>query len=341
MLKILDLDIIKFILNKRRLISMIKIIDFETCRKIGNKLSSQEYLEWIETALKNKPNFVMPPKTNLQQDNGGYFHAMPCLYEDENVACVKMIGRHLLKPNEKRSVMMADLLLYESDTGILKGLLDAEYITTLRTGAAAAHSVLMYAKKEFKTIGLFGLGNIMFTCIEILMSEIKNREVIFKLYKYHNNEEKFMERFSKYENIQFELCDTYEQTVRGSDVIISAVTNTTQDFANDDCYEEGCTVIPIMTLGFQNCDLFFDKVFADDVNQIRGFKYFDKFKSITSNTEVLLGESKGRENDKERILVYNYGLAVHDLYFALQFYNNSLGLEKDVEYDYCKEKFFM
>lgn len=36
--------------------------------------------------------------------------------------------------------MMGDILLYEADTGILEALLDAEYITTLRTGAVAAHS---------------------------------------------------------------------------------------------------------------------------------------------------------------------------------------------------------
>ena len=125
-----------------------------------------------------------------------------------------------------------------------------------------------------------------------------------------------------YDNIKFELCDTYEETVLDSDVIISAVTNATEDFADDECYKEGCTVIPIMSLGFQNCDLFFDKVFTDDIDQIRGFKYFDKFKSIANNTDVLLGESEGRTNDKERILVYNYGLAVHEKFFFTEFIIN-------------------
>ena len=320
---------------------MIKIFDFETCKKMVSSLPAHLYFDWIDDALKNKSQFAMPPKTNLPQDNQGYFHCMPCLYEDGQVACVKMIARHLLKPGETRSVMMGDLLLYESDTGILKALMDAEYITTLRTGAAAAHSVIMYSKKDFSTVGLFGLGNIMFACIDILMSQIQDREITFKLYKYHNHEKRFIEHFSKYENISFELCDSYEETVRDSDVIISAVTSINENFASDDCYKEGCTVIPIMSLGFQNCDLFFDKVFADDIDQIRGFKYFDKFKSITSNTDVLLGKSEGRSNDKERILVYNYGLAIHDLYFASRFYKNSLGLEKEIEYEFCKEKFFM
>ena len=88
----------------------------------------------------------------------------------------------------------------------------------------------------------------------------------------------------------------------GSDVIISAVTRATEDFAEDDCYKEGVTIIPIMTLGFQNCDLFFDKVFTDEIEQITGFKYFNEFKSIENTTDVLLGKAEGRVNDKEKDL---------------------------------------
>ena len=320
---------------------MIKIFDFETCKKIAKEIPASEYFEWIDFALKNKSRFVMPTKTRIGQDNGDYYACMPCMYEDENLVCNKMIGRHMLKPGEERTVMMSDLLLYEADTGVLKAVMDVEYITTLRTGAAAAHSAIMYAKKDFKTVGLFGLGNIMFACIETLMSQITDRTITLKLYKYHNHEERFMEYFSKYENIEFVLCDTYEETILDSDLIISAVTRATENFAEDDAYKEGVTIIPIMTLGFQNCDLFFDKIFTDEIDQIRGFKYFNEFKSLANNTDVLLGEREGRTNDKERILVYNYGLAIHDLYFASKFYKNSQNHEKEIEYNYCKDKFFM
>lgn len=320
---------------------MIKIFDFDTCREIGKKITADSYFEWVNYALTNQSKFIMPKKTRINQEDGDYYACMPCMYADENLVCNKMIGRHMLKPGEQRSVMMSDLLLYEADTGVLKAVMDVEYITTLRTGAAAAHSAIMYAKKDFKTVGLFGLGNIMFACMEVLMSQIKDREVTFKLYKHNNHEQRFMERFSKYENITFELCDTYEETVKDSDLIISAVTRATENFASDACYKEGVTVVPIMTLGFQNCDLFFDKVYTDEIEQIRGFKYFNEFKSCVNHTEVLNGNAKGRENDQERILVYNYGLAIHDLYFASQFYKNSSDMEKEIEYNYCKEKFFM
>ena len=35
-------------------------------------------------------------------------------------------------------------------------------------------------------------------------------------------------------------------------------------------------------------------------------------------TDVILGKKSGRKSDKERILIYDYGLAIHDLYFAAQ-----------------------
>ena len=45
-----------------------------------------------------------------------------------------------------------------------------------------------------KNIDIFNLtvslGNIMFACIDVLMSQIQDREVTFKLYKYHDHEKR-------------------------------------------------------------------------------------------------------------------------------------------------------
>lgn len=239
--------------------------------------------------------------------------------------------------------MMGDMLIYEADSGILKGVMDAEYITTLRTGAVAAHSALLFGRKDFTTIGLLGLGNIMTVCFETLLSVLKrngdNRQLTVKLYKHHRQEERFAERFKNEPSVKFIFADTYEEVFSDTDVIISAVTKATQNFAGDECFKEGATVIPICTMGFQNCDLFFDKVFTDEIEQIRGFKYFDKFHSLANVTDVLLGKREGRTNDRERILVYNYGIAIHDLYFAMKLMDRCQG--EDVEYNFCKEKFFM
>lgn len=317
---------------------MMKILDFEVIKETCGNIDTSEFLSWVNDAFVKKNEYVMPVKTRLNQQNGNYFAVMPCI--NDKYAMVKMIGRHELKDGEKRATMMSDMLVYESDTGILKAVMDGEYITTLRTGSVAAHAAITYCKEYSSIIGCIGLGNIMTVCLDVLLGSDPKRNWTVKLHKYHNNELRIIQRYSKYSNVKFVVCDSYEETITDSDIIFSAVTRVTENFCDDSVYKEGCTVIPIMTMGFQNCDLFFDKIFTDEINQIRNFKYFNKFKSLSNTTDVLLKLKKGRESNTERILVYNYGLAIHDLYFASKILDTSNKFT-EIEYNYCKEKYFM
>lgn len=103
--------------------------------------------------------------------------------------------------------MMGDMLIYEADSGILKAVMDAEYITTLRTGVVAAYSALLFGKKGFNIIGLLGLGNIMTVCFETLLAKMKaegeERNLTVKLYKHHGQEERFAKKFKDAENVHF------------------------------------------------------------------------------------------------------------------------------------------
>lgn len=318
----------------------MKIIDFKAIKDYAQNLNPSEWYKWVDYALKHKSDFEMPAKSRISQPDGNYFNVMPVLSPKDNVAMVKMIGRHNLVSGEKRSSMMGDIMFYQANTGILKAVMDAEYITTLRTGAVAAHSAKIFAKKGAKTYGLIGLGNIMTVCFQTLMAKLdKNVTYTVKLYKHHDQEKRFTNKFSYLKNVKFVFCDTYESVIADSDVIISAVTKADKNFAKDEFFKKGVTVIPICTMGFQNCDLFFDKVFTDEIDQIIGFKYFNKFKSLTNVTDVLNKKEPGRTNDKERIIVYNYGIAIHDLYFATKFYNLIKG--QNVNYHYPTEKYFM
>ncbi len=319
----------------------MKILDFETIRLLAQDINPVKFYDWIDYALKNKSEFMMPNKLPFGPKDIMSLSAAPAYWGKNNISAVKVLGRYKLTEEEKRSLMMGDILLYEGNTGILKAVMDAVYMTTLRTAAQAVHSTIMYSKRDFRVIGLIGLGNIMTSYMQILLSKIGDRNIIVKLYKYKEQEKRFEEKFKYCKNISFVECGTYEDVIKGSDVIVSAVSKVDKNFADDDCYDDGCTVIPIMTMGFQNCDLFFDKVFTDEIDQIRNFKYFNLFRSVNNTSDVLKGAVMGRSSERERILVYNYGLAIQDLYFANQFYERSAGFGKNIDYQYSKEKYFM
>ena len=51
------------------------------------------------------------------------------------------------------------------------------------------------------------------------------------------------------------------------------------------------------------------------------FGNFNKFKDFSEVVDVLNKKHEGRKNDKEKIMVYNIGIGMHDTYFALNIYN--------------------
>ena len=78
----------------------------------------------------------------------------------------------------------------------------------------------------------------------------------------------------------------------------------------------GILEVPVPTRGFQNRELVFDRVFADDRAHVENFKYFNRFRRFDEISNVLNGLSAGRESNEEKILSYNIGIAIHDIYFA-------------------------
>lgn len=198
--------------------------------------------------------------------------------------------------------------------------MDGTWITAMRTGAVAAHSILLFAKNHFSVIGMMGLGNTARAALLVLSERLREREITVKLLKYKGQEEIFADRFSDYKNLRFVYVNTAAEMVRGSDVVISGATYLPQDVCPDECFSEGVLVVPIHTLGFTNCDLFFDKVFADDLGHVHNFKNFNKFRQFAEVCDVVNGVKSGRENDTERILVYNIGVSIHDIHFAASIY---------------------
>ena len=124
--------------------------------------------------------------------------------------------------------------------------------------------------------------------------------------------------------------------------MFSCVTEAKQNFCEDkDAFRKGCTIIPVHTKGFQNCDLFFDKIFGDDTDHLHGFRYFNQFKQFAEISDVLTGKAKGRENDEERILSYNIGLGLHDIIFASKIYSKLKDSAQDIVIERQTDKFWI
>lgn len=296
----------------------MKAISFEDIRKAG--IEPAQCMEWVADSIKRKSEALLPAKTSLHpNDKGTFCNFMPCIVPDSNGGLwggVKVVTRY----PRRKPALDSKLLLFDAQSGETLALMDADWITAMRTGAVAAHSIGLLAKKGFSEISIMGLGNTGRATLLMLEEVVSDRDLNITLLRHKGQEELFIERFAGFDNLHFSFADSYEGLVKGADVVVSAVTYLPDDICSDRCFKEGVLVVPVHTRGFTNCDLSFDKVFADDTAHVSNFKNFAKFHSFAEVSDVVNGRSKGRENDAERILAYNIGIAMHDVVFAAQVY---------------------
>lgn len=300
-------------------------------------ITPEEAYDWAEYVIKNKNKMILPPKISIKPETqeGVFCNVMPCYLE--RYGGVKMVTRY----PDRVPALDSQILLLDTKTGVTKAVVDANLITALRTGAVCVHSLLQFAVKDFSVIGMMGLGNVARAIMIVLLNKVTDRKLTVKLLKYNDEHLLFAERFKDYDNVEFVCVDTARELVADSDVVISAVTYAGQNICEDEYFKPGVVVIPVHTLGFTNCDLFFDKVFADDYGHVKDFKYFSRFRNFAEVSDVVKGIKPGRESDEERILVYNIGIALHDIYFAGKIYDKIGENAKDVEFKAPSDRFWL
>lgn len=290
----------------------MRIISSEEIERLG--ITPEQSVEWVREAFLLKDRCQLPPKISLHPRGNDFFNTMPCLLPEEyhTFGC-KVVSR--VKGNHP--ALKSEMMVFDTLSGGMTALVNCDWITARRTGAVAALAINTLRASESKIYSFIGLGAMAHATLDCFFATNKDKEIVVRLKRYKDQAEKVIERYQNVENVTFEITDSMEELVRGADVIVSCITDADGLLVEDtNLFKPGVLVVPVHTRGFQNCDTVFDKVFADDEGHVKGFKYFSQFRKFGELAKILSGESKGRESDNERILSYNIGLGLHDIYFA-------------------------
>ena len=296
-------------------------------------------VDWAKESFSIKNKAQLPAKISVHPQGNDFFTSMPCLLPQEfSRFGIKVVHRIV----GGIPALGSDILLYDSNTGELLALLGGDWITAMRTGAVATLAIQTLKATDATTYSFIGLGNTARATMLCLLDSQKNTHHTVQLLKYKDQADSFIERFGAYPNVTFSIIDNIENLISNSDVIISCITDaSTLICPKNDLFKEGCLVVPIHTRGFQNCDLFFDKVYGDDTDHVKGFRYFSQFKQYAELEDVLSGRTAGRENDHERILSYNIGLGLHDILFASKIYDSLSAQSPEIKIEREVSKFWI
>lgn len=298
----------------------MKIISEQIIRSLG--ITPKECMAWIYESFSIKGKAQLPAKISVHPANCDFFTSMPCLLPVSEGGNIRYFGiKEVHRIEGAVPSLGSDMLLYNAINGDLLALIDCDWITTMRTGAVAAASAKALRKSNANVYGFIGLGNTARASLLCTLESEPDKNFSVKLLRYKDQAEQFIERFSIYKNVTFEVLDDINELVCGSDVFISCITSANGLLVEDErTFKPGITVIPVHMRGLQNCDTTFDRVFGDDTDHVKGFKYFSQFKEYNEIGEVFAGRDLGRRNDEQRIIDYNYGLALHDVVYASKIY---------------------
>lgn len=186
----------------------MKLLTFD--KILQAKINPLSCYDWVEEVLKRKDESILPAKISLKPNIAEVFYnVMPSILLWKNWAGVKLVTRY----PQRKPVLDSQILLYDLTTGKNLALVDGNWITSMRTGAVAAHSVKLLAVNHFSTIGIIGLGNTARAFLLVLLSLYPNKPLTVKIKKYKDQHDLFIKRFSEFHNIEFICCETLRETV--------------------------------------------------------------------------------------------------------------------------------
>lgn len=320
----------------------MRVISQQLIRSLG--ITPNQCVQWIYESFAQKGESQLPAKISVHPTDTDFFTSMPCLLAQRKGTTHRYFGMKEIHRIEGAIPSLgSDILLYDANNGKLLALIDGDWITTMRTGAVAAVSSRALRKSNATTYGFVGLGNTARAALLCILEAEQDKLFKVKLLRYKDQAESFVKRFASYKNVEFEIVDDINEIARTSDVFISCITSAHGLLVEDEhIFQPGVTVIPVHMRGLQNCDTTFDRVFGDDTDHIRNFKYFPQFNDYNEIGEVLAGRDPGRKSDQQRIIDYNYGLGLHDVVFASKLYELTLGMDvPSIDINKETEKFWI
>ncbi len=100
--------------------------------------------------------WVMPPKIYLDAPPNGDFRAMPA--RGSGLAILKWVTSFPHNPERGLPVVDGTICVSDADTGAIRGIVNVQAVTALRTGAVAAVAAQELAREDARTVGIVGCG---------------------------------------------------------------------------------------------------------------------------------------------------------------------------------------
>ena len=318
----------------------ISILSKQDLEKI---LEMPKVIEGVETVykLKSSGKTVVWPylEHHFPEYNAVTDVKSGVIYGDVNLHGLKMLNTFPMNSEKSLPSFNGLLMVFDSTTGLPLGIMDASYITCMRTGAAGAIGAKALARRDSETLFVLGAGKqSIYQIAATLISFPQLKKVYIAAALDYDNARQFAasleKRLSDEFNIesggvQFLAAENMEEALGESDIVIT-ITPARKPVIKKEWIKPGThlSCVGADMLGKEEIEPEIFKgarVFCDDINQCVNVGESElpvktgviKRENIAGEIgQVLSGEKEGRKSAEDITIFDATGIALLDLITA-------------------------
>lgn len=278
----------------------------------------------------------MPAKVYLDiKKYNGDFRAMPAYIESTQSCSLKWVNAHPDNSKHNLPSVMAVLILNDPKTGFPLSIMDATYLTALRTGAAGAVAAKYLSDKKSRVVGLVGCGVQAVTQLQMLRSIRRIKEV--RVWGHKPDLIKTFIRKMRLTGERMLMATTIEACVDQADIVVTT-TPVRRPIVNSDWIKPGAHInaIGADAEGKQELDsslLVNGVVVIDDwaqashsgeINVPLRKKLISKRSIHATLGDIVAGQASTKPNSDEISIFDSTGLAIQDAAVAHLIYRKAV-----------------
>jgi ornithine cyclodeaminase len=275
---------------------------------------------------------VLEPRVHLEPgaEFRGHWNVLRSYVRPLGTAGVKVVGDFVDNHTRGLPSELGLITLFDPASGAPTAIVDAELITSLRTGALTAVGAKHLARADSRVLGHVGARGTAFWNVVLLDSLFGFDEIRVTSARPASREE-FGHRLEERLGKPVRVVGSVREAVEGADVVVEATRLLEPEpILHTAWLDDVAFVVPYGTMSAVEPDLLdaIDKVVVDDWEQCKPGGRFGALREhvdrglLTRESlyaelgEIVAGRKPGRESDAERILFWHRGLASCDIALA-------------------------
>ena len=297
-------------------------------------VTMREVIDAVENMfrLKGLGLVEMPPKPGIHTRKDSFLHAMPAYIKGQQEAAgIKWVGGYPDNPAKGLPYITGLFILNDPETGLPLSVMDCTWITAMRTGAATAISAKYLARRNSTSVGIIGCG-VQGKSNLLALNELFDIEKVCVYDRYIESAKAYCQQMENETGLAINVVDSPQQAVSGMDIVVTAGLWTNEPLAviKPGWLDEGAFASPVDMDSYWSPDAIAqaDIFCLDDLSQYDNFSRMGCFTDFPKPNrdlgKIVAGFEKGRENNLERIIGLNIGMALDDVAVAPIIYEQAL-----------------